>query len=87
MKSIATVEIELSVVLGTTSIPIHQLLRMGRGAVIELDAGADEDVHILANDLAVARGRVRLHGERISVEVTQVLRRSAGALAEPDGTP
>jgi len=75
VKSISAVEIELSVVLGAATIPIHQLLRMGRGAMIELDAGADDDVQILANDVPVARGRVLLRGERISVAVTEVMRR------------
>ena len=60
MNTINTVEVELSVVLGAARIPIHQLLRMGRGAVIELDAREDEDVHILANNLPIARGRVLL---------------------------
>lgn len=39
MKTINSVPIELTVVLGRATLPIHQLLRMGRGAVIELDRG------------------------------------------------
>ena len=44
MATISKVEVEISVVLGTTQMPIHQLLRMGRGAVIELEAIGDDQV-------------------------------------------
>ena len=56
--------------------PIHQLLRMGRGAVIELDATEDAPVEILANNVPIARGQVVLRGERISINVIEVLQRS-----------
>ncbi len=70
------ISVEISVVLGGQTMPIHQLLRMGRGAVIELDRQADEDVDILANDVPVARGQVVLKGERIGIEITEVLPRN-----------
>jgi len=44
-----------TVVLGTTSMPIHQVLRLGRGASIELDASEEDAVSILANNLPVAK--------------------------------
>jgi len=65
-------------VLGTTQIPIHQLLRMGRGAVIELDAREQDDVQILANDIPVATGQVVLRGDRIGITITEVLFRAPG---------
>jgi|TARA_B110000196_G_scaffold232581_1_gene201071 flagellar motor switch protein FliN/FliY len=37
-QRLARVDLDISVVIGSTEIPIHQLLRMGRGPVIELDA-------------------------------------------------
>lgn len=72
------INVEISVVLGGQTMPIHQLLRMGRGAVIELDRSADADVEILANELPIARGQVVLHGDRVTVSVTEVLVRAAG---------
>jgi len=62
-------------VLGTATMPIHQLLRMGRGAVIELETHEDDDVQILANSVPVARGQVTVQGEKIGVEITEVLMR------------
>jgi flagellar motor switch protein FliN/FliY len=42
MSTLNNVKVEISVVLGRSVIPMHQLLRMGRGAVIELDSHQDE---------------------------------------------
>jgi flagellar motor switch protein FliN/FliY len=73
---IDTVKLDISVLLGTTNMPIHQLLRMGRGAVIELDSTEEDDVLILANDTPVAKGSVVVNGNRIGVEVRELLKRS-----------
>ncbi len=75
MKTIDSIGVDISVVLGTATMPIHQLLRMGRGAVIELETHEDDDVQILANSVPVARGQVTVQGEKIGVEITEVLMR------------
>ncbi len=64
------VAVELSFVIGQTTMPIHQLLKMGRGAVIELDAGVDEHVWILANNQLIARGEIVVTGDSLSIEIT-----------------
>ena len=74
-NTVDKVEIEIAVVIGRTRMPIHHLLRMGRGAVIELDANENDEVEILANDFPVARGQVIVQGKRIPVEVTSLIRR------------
>jgi flagellar motor switch protein FliN/FliY len=70
------VSLQIAVVLGTTSMPIHQVLRLGRGAVIELDSSESDAVKILANDIPVAKGAVVVSGNRIAVEVNELLPRS-----------
>lgn len=75
MAVLNEVQLELSVVLGTTAMPIHQLLRMGRGAVIQLDSGVDDDVTILANNLPVAKGAIVVNGSRIGVEIRTLVTR------------
>jgi flagellar motor switch protein FliN/FliY len=70
-----TVGLDISVVLGRAKMPIHQLLRLGRGAVITLDSSEDDAVEILANDLPIARGTVIVNGTSISVEVHEIIRR------------
>jgi flagellar motor switch protein FliN len=69
------VSVDITVVLGTTEMPVHQVLRLGRGAIIELDTTEDDEVNILANDLPVAKGTVVVNGNRIAVEVGELLPR------------
>jgi flagellar motor switch protein FliN/FliY len=71
------VSLDIAVVLGTASMPIHQVLRLGRGAIIELEAGVNDEVKILANDFPVARGAVVVNGNKIAVEVKELLPRPA----------
>jgi len=73
MVQIDTVKIQLSVVLGKSIMPINQLLRMGRGAVIELDVGEDDQVNILANNVLVARGEVIIKDDQIAVVVEKLM--------------
>ena len=70
------IPVDLIVVLGTTSMPIHQVMRLSRGAIIELDATEQDEVRVLANNMPVASGIVVVKHNRISVEVKQMLPRS-----------
>jgi flagellar motor switch protein FliN/FliY len=79
MRHVATIDkvsIDITVVLGTTTMPIHQVLRLGRGAIIELDSTEEDPVSIQANDLPVAKGTVVVNGNRIAVEVGELLPRA-----------
>jgi flagellar motor switch protein FliN len=78
MKHVATLDkvtSDITVVLGTTYMPVHQVLRLGRGAIIELDSHEDDPVSILANDMPVAKGTVVVSGNRIAVEVGEIMPR------------
>jgi flagellar motor switch protein FliN/FliY len=83
MATLDKVTVEVSVVLGRSRMPIHQLLRMGRGAVFELDVGEEDEVEILANDMPVARGLVVVHNNRVAVEIRELIRRPAGETPPP----
>ena len=73
-SNVDNVKVEISVVLGRSVIPMHQLLRMGRGAVIELDSNQDDPVTILANDRPVATGEIQIQDDKIAVSVVELLR-------------
>ena len=75
MATLDKVSVDITVVLGTTEMPIHQVLRLGRGAIIELESSEDDAVHILANNLPVAKGKVVVNGNRIAVEVEELMPR------------
>ena len=79
MPTIDNVSIDIAVVLGTTSMPIHQVLRLGRGAIIELDSSEEDEVRIVVNNLPVAKGTVIVSGNKIAVEVKELLPRSPEA--------
>ena len=64
------VHVEITVLLGRSSMPMQQLLRMGRGAVIQLDAQEHDEVWVLANNHPIARGALLIDGDRVSVNIT-----------------
>jgi flagellar motor switch protein FliN len=79
VSTLDKVSIDLMVVLGTTTMPIHQVMRLSRGAIIELDATEADEVKILANTLPVASGVVLVDRNRIAVEVKQMLPKAVGS--------
>ena len=77
MATLDKVSLDIAVVLGATSMPVHQALRLGRGAIIELDASEEDEMKILANNFPVARGTVVVNGNRIAVEIKEMLPRAS----------
>lgn len=73
-KAVNQVDVEISVVLGKATMPIHQLLKMGRGAVIELDASVEDYAWVYANNRLIARGEVVVSGENVAVSITEAVR-------------
>lgn len=71
LSQVKAVNLDISVVLGRSTLPMQQLLRMGRGAVIPLDAKVNEEVWILVNNHPVARGEIQINEDRISIAVTR----------------
>ena len=71
VSQVKAVNVEIQVVLGRATLPMAQLLRMGRGAVIPLDAKVNDSVWILANNHPVARGEIQINDERIAIQVTR----------------
>lgn len=65
------VKVELSVLLGRSLLPMHQLLRMGRGAVIPLDTHEGDELWILANNHPIARGEVTIREDRVCITITR----------------
>ena len=72
-SALHAVDLDISVVIGTAVMPIHQLLKMGRGAVIELDARVDDFAWIYANDRLIARGEIVVNGETVSIQIIEMI--------------
>ncbi|MAR78638.1 MAG: hypothetical protein CMM18_00240 [Rhodospirillaceae bacterium] len=72
-KAVNNVSVELSVVLGRSEMPIHQLLKMGRGAVIELDTTVDDPALIMANDRLIGEGEVMVSKENVAITISKII--------------
>lgn len=70
-QAIDDVGVELTVILGQTMMPIKQLLRLGRGAVIELEGDQDQPVKVYANGEMIAVGEIMVVGENIAINITK----------------
>ena len=72
--AILDVEVEITAVLGTATMPISQILKLGRGAVVELDRGVNEDIEIHANNRTVATGEVVVVESQLGVNINEIVK-------------
>ncbi|WP_421781465.1 FliM/FliN family flagellar motor switch protein [Kiloniella litopenaei] len=70
------VGLEVSAILGTAQMPVSQLLKMGRGAVVELDKYIGDTIDISINDQMIARGEVMIKEDRLCVEIIEMIKRT-----------
>lgn len=74
LEAVQDIPVEVSVVLGKTEMQVSQLLKLGRGAVIELDRKVGEPIDILVNNRLVARGEVVVVEDRIGITMTEIIK-------------
>jgi flagellar motor switch protein FliN/FliY len=63
--------VEVWAVLGKTFMPVYQLLKMGRGAVIELEQTINDPIEIRVNNRLIARGEIVVVDDRLGVCITE----------------
>lgn len=76
MSVLDGIMIEMSVVLGSTEVPVRQILQMSRGAMIPLDCGQDDPSMVYVNGELVAIGRILVDGEVMSLEISELVKKS-----------
>ena len=65
------IDVDVSVILGTATLRVNQLLKLGRGAVVELDRNIDDVVDIHVNDVLIGHGEVVItENETIGISIT-----------------
>ena len=74
LETVYDIPVQVTVVLGRTSMQVNQLLKLGRGAVIELDKKVGEPIDIFVNNRLVARGEVVVVEDRIGVTMTEIIK-------------
>ena len=74
MEALMDVEVEITAVLGVSIMPISQILKLGRGAVVELNRSVGEDIEVHANNRLVAMGEVIVVDDRLGVTMTEIIK-------------
>lgn len=74
LEAVFEVPVQISAVLGRATMPVHQLLKLGRGAVVELDRRIGEAIDIYVNNLLVARGEVVVVEDRLGITMTEIIK-------------
>ena len=78
LDAVYDIPVQVSAVLGRTSMQVSQLLKLGRGAVVELDRKVGEAVDIYVNNRLVARGEVVVVEDRLGVTMTEIIKTDRG---------
>ncbi len=68
------IPVQVSAVLGKATMKVSQLLKLGRGAVVELDRKVGEAIDIYVNDRLVARGEVVVVEDRLGITMTEIIK-------------
>jgi flagellar motor switch protein FliN/FliY len=74
LQAVYDVPVQVSAVLGKANMPVNQLLKLGRGAVVELDRRVGESIDIFVNNRLVARGEVVIVEDRLGVTMTEIIK-------------
>ena len=78
LDAIYDIPVQISAVLGKSTMQVAQLLKLGRGAVVELDRKVGEAIDIYVNNRLVARGEVVVVDDRLGVTMTEIIKSDRG---------
>ena len=74
LEAIYDIPVEVSAVLGKAQIQVSQLLKLGRGAIVELDKKVGEPIDIFVNNSLVARGEIVIVDNKIGITMTEIIK-------------
>lgn len=78
LEAVYDIPVQISAVLGKSTMQVSQLLKLGRGAVVELDRKVGEAIDIYVNNRLVARGEVVVVEDRLGVTMTEIIKSDRG---------
>lgn len=73
LEALYDVPVQVSVVLGSTTMSLSNILRLGKGAVIELERAVGEPIDVYVNNKIVAKGEIVIVDDKIGVTLTEVV--------------
>lgn len=74
LEAVFDVNVKVSAILGKSTMEVSELLKLGRGSVVELDRKIGEAIDIYVNDRLVARGEVVLVEDRLGITMTEIVK-------------
>lgn len=74
LEAVYDIPVQVSAVLGKSHMQVNQLLKLGRGAVVELDRKVGEAIDIYVNNRLVARGEVVVVEDRLGITMTEIIK-------------
>ncbi|MER2519589.1 MAG: flagellar motor switch protein FliN [Bdellovibrionales bacterium] len=74
LDAVYSIPVEVTAVLGKAEMQVSHLLKLGRGAVIELDRKVGEAIDIYVNNRLVARGEVVVVEDRLGITMTEIIK-------------
>lgn len=74
LEAVYDIPVQVSAVLGKTTMQVSQLLKLGRGAVVDLDRKVGEAIDIYVNNRLVARGEVVVVEDRLGITMTEIIK-------------
>ena len=74
LEAVYDIPVHVSAILGRATMQVNQLLKLGRGAVIELDRHIGEPIDIFVNNRLVARGEVVVVEDRLGITMTEIIK-------------
>lgn len=72
--AIGDAPVEIKVVIGTAQLRVRDLLKLGRGAVVELDRHLKDPTDVYVEGVLVARGEVVIVEDKIGVTLTDFVK-------------
>lgn len=76
LDSILRIPVTIQVVLGSATMPVSNLMKLGRGAIVPLDHRVGEPVDIVVNGRVIARGEVVVvedDNSRFGISLTEIV--------------
>ncbi|MFQ5564104.1 MAG: flagellar motor switch protein FliN [Parvularculaceae bacterium] len=74
LQSVQDVPVTISAVLGKTKIDVASLMKLGKGAVIELDRKVGEPIDLYVNERLIARGELVMADGALGVTMTEIVK-------------
>ena len=74
LEAVFEIPVSVSAVIGKSTMQVSQLMKLGRGAVVELDRKVGEAIDIYVNNRLVARGEVVVVEDRLGVTMTEIIK-------------